>query len=175
MYIYSSVMIGCVGVLVTEVGKKLGHAGIGRVLQCNHKPTGKEFAVKFYSKHDLAVKQSGYRISDKLRKDLAAVKAVDVPSDDVLVINKVLPLSPEVYDIFEDDEHIYVVMDVCANSLQAVIRSARRMQLTDTWISRFMLQVFNGLAFMHDQNMLHTDVKESNILVSRADANNPLA
>jgi len=67
---------------------------------------------------------------------------------------------------FEDDRRVFVILEYCQNrSLMEV--SKRRGTLTQPELRYYMKQFLSALIYIHDLNILHRDLKLSNILLGK--------
>lgn len=72
----------------------------------------------------------------------------------------------EVMDIFKLNNTAYSVMEyIYGQSLQQAVRSSDG-GLKETFIRKVFLDVLSGLAYLHDNRILHLDIKPSNIYVT---------
>nr|XP_002731770.1 PREDICTED: serine/threonine-protein kinase PLK2-like isoform X1 [Saccoglossus kowalevskii] len=68
-------------------------------------------------------------------------------------------------DYFDDDEHVYIILEICnKKSLMHTMR--QRKTLTEPEVRFFLLQIIEGIQYLHSQNVIHRDLKLGNILVS---------
>eukprot|EP01031_Cornospumella_fuschlensis_P026609 gene26608-32158_t len=65
----------------------------------------------------------------------------------------------------EQQDELYIIMELMDSDLHQVIQS--KQVLTDAHVRHFMLQICNGLKFLHDHHIIHRDLKPGNILVNR--------
>ena len=73
------------------------------------------------------------------------------------------PAIVAVYDGGEDGERSFIVMEIAEGE---DLRVVRERGTTLGFVLRAIVQVFDALAFAHERDILHRDVKPSNILVS---------
>lgn len=74
----------------------------------------------------------------------------------------------KVYDIFEENNTIYSIMEfIDGQSLQQIV--SINGPLSQETALRYVIQVAEALNIMHNKNMAHLDVKPSNIMVRKTD------
>ena len=71
-------------------------------------------------------------------------------------------------DVFEDKEHVYIIMELCTNqTLLECVKRKRR--LTESETRRYMLQMLDGVGFLHRSKVIHRDLKLGNLFLDRGD------
>ena len=67
---------------------------------------------------------------------------------------------------FEDEERVFVILEYCQNrSLMEVHK--RRKTITQPELRFYMKQILSALIYIHDKNIIHRDLKLSNILLAQ--------
>ena len=75
------------------------------------------------------------------------------------------PYIVEYRESFNTADTLYIVMEFVENgSLQSIVRKFG--QLREPLVSIYILQVLEGLHFLHEQGVIHRDIKGANILIS---------
>lgn len=69
-----------------------------------------------------------------------------------------------VYDVFEEPDCVYIVMQYCEYTLQDVMNC--HTLLTEMQAACVMRQLLDGIAYLHNRNIVHRDLKPDNILCS---------
>ncbi|CAK8985372.1 unnamed protein product [Durusdinium trenchii] len=129
----------------------LGRGSYGAVKRAKVKGTGATRAVKVIGK-DRCTQGFG-----ALKNEIFISKKVDHPN------------VVKLYEIFEDNENLYLVLELCsAGHLFAYIR-AQRSPLKDHQSVVIMRQVLQGVNYLHSCHIVHRDLKPQNILVVRSD------
>uniref|UniRef100_A0A8D3D1H9 Serine/threonine-protein kinase PLK n=1 Tax=Scophthalmus maximus TaxID=52904 RepID=A0A8D3D1H9_SCOMX len=71
------------------------------------------------------------------------------------------------YHHFEDKENIYILLEYCSRKSLAHILKARKV-LTEPEVRYYLRQIVSGLKYLHEQEILHRDLKLGNFFVSEA-------
>lgn len=66
---------------------------------------------------------------------------------------------------FEDDENVYIFMELCRNeTLSELVK--RRGNLSEVETKFFMKELITGVKYIHSQNILHRDIKLGNLFLT---------
>jgi cyclin-dependent kinase 7 len=68
-------------------------------------------------------------------------------------------------DVFAHNSNINLVLDFMCAELEQIIKDKRNIDLTVGHIKSFMLQILEGIAHIHQNWILHRDLKPGNILI----------
>eukprot|EP00927_Polykrikos_kofoidii_P009268 TRINITY_DN13859_c0_g2_i1.p1 TRINITY_DN13859_c0_g2~~TRINITY_DN13859_c0_g2_i1.p1 ORF type:complete len:1004 (+),score=219.85 TRINITY_DN13859_c0_g2_i1:51-3062(+) len=124
----------------------LGKGSFGSVRLCKVKATGAPRAMKAIGKEQMKTRMT------ILKKEIEISKMVDHPH---LV---------KLYEIFEDDDYIYLVVELCTGgNLFNVVDEQGAM--SDLKAACVMQQVMRGVAYMHSSFIVHRDIKPENVLL----------
>ncbi|MDQ3952845.1 MAG: serine/threonine protein kinase, partial [Actinomycetota bacterium] len=121
-----------------------------------------------------------WRATDRLLRRAVAVKEVQLPqavpeNERAVTRSRVLrearaaarishPGAVIVYDVVEEDERPYIVMDLVeAPTLEDVVR--RKGPLDEARVARLGLEVLGALEAAHSQDIVHRDVKPANVML----------
>jgi serine/threonine-protein kinase len=133
-----------------EVGRVIGHGGMGVVHRARDTVLGREVALKLIA--PALAEDAEFRA--RFEAEARAAAAIDHPN--------VLP----VFDAGEEDGELYLAMrlvegtDLRAELTGGPLEAAR--------VSRIVAQVGAALDAAHARNLVHRDVKPANVLISRA-------
>lgn len=73
------------------------------------------------------------------------------------------PRIIKIYEIYEDQEYLFLILELMQTSLKnAKINTERQWALVT-------LQIFKTLRFIHENKIIHRDIKPDNILLKDAD------
>ncbi|CAH2058569.1 unnamed protein product [Thlaspi arvense] len=78
------------------------------------------------------------------------------------------------YDAFEDDENVYIVMELCKGGelLDKILQRGGKYSEDDA--KKVMVQILSVVAYCHLQGVVHRDLKPENFLFSTKDETSPL-
>uniref|UniRef100_A0A8D0CZE9 Serine/threonine-protein kinase PLK n=1 Tax=Sander lucioperca TaxID=283035 RepID=A0A8D0CZE9_SANLU len=71
------------------------------------------------------------------------------------------------YHHFEDKENIYILLEYCSRKSLAHILKARKV-LTEPEVRYYLRQIVSGLKYLHEQEILHRDLKLGNFFVNES-------
>ena len=70
------------------------------------------------------------------------------------------------YEIYEDINYIYIVMEFCENGdLMHILEKNINVCLSIDFVIDIMLQIFDVINYLHDENIIHRDLKPENFLI----------
>lgn len=100
--------------------------------------------------------------------DKKKIKNIQVLRNEIDMINRIgLNTSHDnivtYYDIHEDDDHAYIVMEYCDSCNLFKIMDK---PMKDHYVKYYMKQILNGIKFLQDRNIIHCDIKPHNILLT---------
>ncbi|XP_019099786.1 PREDICTED: CDPK-related kinase 1-like [Camelina sativa] len=78
------------------------------------------------------------------------------------------------YDAFEDDENVYIVMELCKGGelLDKILQRGGKYSEDDA--KKVMVQILSVVAYCHLQGVVHRDLKPENFLFTTKDETSPL-
>mmetsp|Transcript_6496 Transcript_6496/g.15843 ORF Transcript_6496/g.15843 Transcript_6496/m.15843 type:complete len:701 (-) Transcript_6496:20-2122(-) len=129
-----------------DMGHKLGEGSFGSVVEGAVKSTGAMRAVKSINKARFAKK---FKL---LRREISIGKMVDHPN----II--------KLYEIFEDEQHVHLVMELCSGGELSDRIPDKGMKEVDAAIS--LVQILRGINYMHKHGICHRDLKAQNVLIT---------
>jgi Ca2+-binding EF-hand superfamily protein len=137
-----------------ETKEQLGAGAYGQVLKCINRKTGAVAAVKIVSKEAM-----DWRSEGRLRREL-----------DILHFAK-HPNLLELYDVFETCERIYIVTEYldCGTLFEYLEQSS--FHVKENVSKRIVADVARGLQFLHENGIIHRDIKLENIMMKREKKN----
>lgn len=68
------------------------------------------------------------------------------------------------FEIFEDDKHYIIVSEMIAGGNMLEMMHKKK-KIDERWAAKIIKQTLLALNYMHNQNIMHRDVKLENLLV----------
>eukprot|EP00308_Calcidiscus_leptoporus_P005078 CAMPEP_0119378914 /NCGR_PEP_ID=MMETSP1334-20130426/50514_1 /TAXON_ID=127549 /ORGANISM="Calcidiscus leptoporus, Strain RCC1130" /LENGTH=282 /DNA_ID=CAMNT_0007398279 /DNA_START=10 /DNA_END=855 /DNA_ORIENTATION=+ len=130
------------------LGEEIGRGASGVVFKALNLHTGGVVAVKQVTLRGVGKEQLGL-----LQREIDLLK---------LLKN---PYIVEYIESFNTKDTLYIVMEFVENgSLSQIIKKFGK--LNEQLVGVYILQVLEGLSFLHEQGVIHRDIKGANILIS---------
>jgi polo-like kinase 1 len=126
--------------------KRLGRGGFGRVFAGTRRSDGERFAVKVVPRYKLDSAQTRAR----MYSEVSIGRTLVHPN----IVGTLLSM--------EDRSNFYVVMELCDESLFEKLQAG---PLPEPTVVRYTRDLLEGLAYLHDNLVIHRDVKAENLLI----------
>ncbi|ROT36841.1 Pkinase-domain-containing protein [Sodiomyces alkalinus F11] len=139
--------------------EKLGKGHFAEVFLCVEKSTGQRYAVKVFTKTpgmEERTKQDG------LQQEIAVLMGVSHPN--------VLCLK----DTFNERNAVYLVLELASEG-ELFNFIVQKQKLTENETRKLFIQLFQGVKYLHERNIVHRDIKPENILMVDKDLRVKLA
>lgn len=127
-----------------EFSQKLGDGSYGTVLRGRHKVTGLFRAIKI-------IPRTKIKNQVRLEMEINLMKVTDHPH----II--------KLYDLFEDAQNIYLVMELCTGG-ELFDFIVRKKHLNEQEARTIMVQLLRSLNYLHNHEICHRDLKPENLL-----------
>ncbi|EFR01803.1 CAMK/RAD53 protein kinase [Nannizzia gypsea CBS 118893] len=127
----------------------LGKGHFASVYLCAERSTGVKFAVKHFEKRPGAVQRLD---REALQQEISMLMSVNHPN--------MLCLK----DTFDENDGVYLVLELAPEG-ELFNWIIRHQKLTDEETRKVFIQLFEGLKYLHERNIIHRDIKPENILV----------
>ena len=132
-----------------SMGDFLGKGAFGLVVKCKRNLDGQYFALKIIEKYRLNPREY---LLEALKREIDTQKSATASN---------LPFFVGLYDSFEDDKNVYMVLELCEKSLletiQGIMPEAKALGL--------VFQLALGLGYLHEKGISHRDLKLENFLI----------
>ncbi len=129
-------------------GKYLGKGGFAKCYEIISQDSNRSYACKVISKQSL-VKESSRK---KLMNEINIHKSIS--HRNVVKFER----------FFEDKTNVYILLELCENqTLMELVK--RRGRLTEAETQFYMWQLVNTVHFLHEQNVIHRDLKLGNLFL----------
>lgn len=140
-----------------ETISPLNHGSFGMVFQAKDLVTGDNVAIKVITKSTAAVNCPSAFAVDERSEELGV--HLRLGSHDHVV---------NLVQSFESQNHIYLVLEFCSNGdLYEAIRLGKG-PLETEHVRDFMLQLVDGVEFIHSKGIYHRDIKPENIFLTQS-------
>lgn len=129
--------------------ERLGKGHFAEVFLCVEKSTGTRYAVKIFTKQAGVEERSK---TDGLQQEIAVLMGVSHPN--------VLCLK----DTFNEKNAVYLVLELAPEG-ELFNYIVMKQKLSEEESRNLFIQLFQGIKYLHDRNIVHRDIKPENILV----------
>ncbi|KAH7087786.1 kinase-like domain-containing protein [Paraphoma chrysanthemicola] len=147
---------GCSKIGEYEMMQKLGEGTFGEVHKARHRVTGSVFALKKILMHN---EKDGFPITA-----LREIKLLKMLShDNVLKLEEMAVERPKAEG--RKRAILYMVTPYMDHDLSGLLDNPD-VKFTEPQIKCYMLQLFKGLRYLHDNHILHRDMKAANLLIN---------
>nr|XP_028577928.1 serine/threonine-protein kinase Nek3-like isoform X2 [Podarcis muralis] len=128
----------------------LGEGSFGRVLLVCHKNKNQKYAMK------------------EIRLPKSVFGAEKSWNESILLAKMKHPNIVAYLESFEDDGHLYIVMEYCDDGdLMQKIKLQKGKLFPEDTILNWFAQICLGLKYIHDKRVLHRDIKSKNIFLTQ--------
>ncbi|EKJ75702.1 hypothetical protein FPSE_04084 [Fusarium pseudograminearum CS3096] len=129
--------------------EKLGKGHFAEVYLCVEKTTGQRFAVKIFTKHPGVEDRSK---TEGLQQEIGVLMGVSHPN--------VLCLK----DTFNERDRVYLVLELAPEG-ELFNFIVMKQKLSEDESRKLFVQLFQGIKYLHERNIVHRDIKPENILL----------
>ncbi|KAK2628599.1 hypothetical protein QTJ16_001702 [Diplocarpon rosae] len=150
--------VGCAKFLEYEVLGKLGEGTFGEVLRARSKRTGSVVALKKILMHN---EKDGFPIT--ALREIKLLKLLSHPN-----ILKLEEMAVEHHNKTVDKRKravMYMVMPYMDHDLSGLLENPK-VKLQESHIKCYMLQLLEGVRYLHNEKILHRDMKAANLLIN---------
>ncbi|CAM1506563.1 Fc.00g062040.m01.CDS01 [Cosmosporella sp. VM-42] len=129
--------------------EKLGKGHFAEVYLCVEKSTGMRYAVKIFTKHAGMEDRSK---TEGLQQEIGVLMGVSHPN--------VLCLK----DTFNERDRVYLVLELAPEG-ELFNFIVMKQKLSEDESRKLFVQLFQGIKYLHERNIVHRDIKPENILL----------
>ncbi|OHT15751.1 CAMK family protein kinase [Tritrichomonas foetus] len=92
-------------------------------------------------------------------------KRIDVVNSEINALVRLNhPNIIKLYDSFEENDHLFMILQLCENgTLSSIIKNSRG--IDPQLLVPFMKQILSAVAFCHSQKIAHRDIKPANVFL----------
>lgn len=127
-----------------DIGTKLGEGAYGVVLKARDRETGELRAIK-------KLDRSKIKNPKRFRNELTALRTLDHPH----II--------KLFEIFEDDDNIYLVQEFCSGG-ELFDQIAAKDHFDENYAAKIFEQILKALWYWHKNQICHRDLKPENFM-----------
>ncbi|XP_040822962.1 serine/threonine-protein kinase PLK4 isoform X1 [Ochotona curzoniae] len=146
-------MATCIGEKIEDfkVGNLLGKGSFAGVYRAESIHTGLEVAIKMIDKKAMYKAGMVQRVQNEVKIHCQLKH----------------PSILELYNYFEDNNYVYLVLEMCHNGEMNRYLKNRRKPFSENEARHFMYQIITGMLYLHSHGILHRDLTLSNLLLTR--------
>ncbi|CAD8139284.1 unnamed protein product [Paramecium octaurelia] len=133
------------------INKILGEGSYGQVRLVQHKKSGQQRAMKQISKKKILKDQE-----EAMFSEVNLLKNMDYPS------------IVKLYELYQDRQNYYLITEYL-NGGELLDKLTKLQSFNERMAAEYMKQVLSALAYCHAQNIIHRDMKPSNIMLASTD------
>jgi len=130
--------------------QKLGKGHFAEVYLCVEKKSGQRYAVKIFTKHAGMEDRSK---TEGLQQEIGVLMGVSHPN--------VLCLK----DTFNERDRVYLVLELASEG-ELFNFIVMKQKLSEDESRKLFIQLFQGMKYLHERNIVHRDIKPENILLT---------
>ena len=138
---------------VFERGELLGSGGFARVYSITDRSTGIHFA-------DKVINKEGFPLSKKRRNARGKVRREILIHERMSHVNII-----KFYHFFEDSTFVHLILELAPRDTLLHVSKIRGV-LTEPEVRYYFLQIAAGTKYIHDQKVIHRDLKLGNMFLS---------
>ena len=131
------------------IGKEIGKGAYAIVKHCIHKETKEHLAIKIYN---------NTTIKNNKTKKHHIIKEINILKE----LNHVNLIK--LYDYFQDEHSLYIVMEE-AKGIPLLTFLKSNYKYDELRAKRIFTQLLRALAYLHQNNICHRDIKLDNIII----------
>lgn len=135
------------------IGKEIGEGSFGKIYHGTNRENGAVRAIKVVAKTRIH--------SANMYNEADLLKTLDHPH--IITI----------YEVIESEETIGIVIELCEGG-SLFERVISRMPLSEDRVALYMSQIVSGVAYCHNNSIVHRDLKLENILFENESFDSPL-
>lgn len=150
-----------------EVLSTLGVGGTGIVYLCQDTILRKNVVLKEILPSSLAYRTDSsnkvYARKEKYKDFIKLIESIKRKIKEIVKLDH--PNIPKIYQLFEENNTLYIVMEYCEGDTLDVILKDTNTEVTEEEIKHIYLPLMDALEYIHNNNIIHKDIKISNIFI----------
>ena len=134
---------------IYDVKDKIGNGRFGLIRVGLHKAKNRDVAIKIINK-----------------KDMSNLEYINVKNEiEIMKVTK-HPQILQLYDIIENEDYIYIVMEHCKEGDLFSYLEKRHFKLPEPRVAQIIHRLATAVYFLHEYGIIHRDLKPENILMT---------
>ena len=135
----------------SEEDEAIGKGGFGKVWKVRHKETDKVYVIKVMCKQNII----SQKMTDQINREIEIMYNINHPHI-IKLINH-----------FEDDENLYLIMELGAKGQLYSLLNKFRHGFDQIRAAQYMREIISAVKYLHSFNppIIHRDIKPENILL----------
>ncbi|MCD9561413.1 hypothetical protein HAX54_020519 [Datura stramonium] len=139
------------------VEKQIGAGSFSTVWLACHRVDGTEVAIK-----EIVTARLNTKLKESLKYEIVILQRISHPN----IIR--------LHDMIEEPGKLYIVLEYCRGGDLSMYIQRRQGRIAEATAKHFMQQLASGLEILHENNLIHRDLKPQNLLLSATDDNSTL-
>ena len=141
-------------------GNLLGKGAFGNVYESRNPIFNNKIAMKIIDKKKIKINENN-NILNAEKEDMKS---------EINILKKLShPNIVKIFEFYETDNYFYIITEFCkCGELSKYINNN---DLTESQLCVIFYQVFSGLIYLHENHIIHGDLKPQNILISSTENN----